>query len=232
MKVGALVDGSFKIIENINIDIDKINEEYLVENGYVDNKDVDIGSYPFFHAGKLGVSIVLRSENQSRIDESNLQILEFVNKYNLKKPYFHIANSKGLEILPDTFDYVRPGIAIYGGIKGYKPVMELRADVISTRLLKKGEGVGYDKKFIASNDLIISTIDVGYGDGIVYFRDGIKLKNTNALGKISMDSMIVEGEFKKEVVVFDDIKEFVKNFDTITYDILVKMSPRIKRVIV
>jgi len=73
---------------------------------------------------------------------------------------------------------------------------------------------------------------VGYGDGIPYFREGIKLKNTNALGKISMDSMIVEGEFKKEVVVFDDIKEFAKNFDTITYDILVKMSPRIKRVIV
>ena len=32
------------------------------------NKDVEIGSYPFFHAGKLGVSIVLRSENQSKID--------------------------------------------------------------------------------------------------------------------------------------------------------------------
>jgi alanine racemase len=160
------------------------------------------------------------------------QILEFVNKYNLKKPYFHIANSKGLEILPETFDYVRPGIAIYGGIEGYKPVMELRADVISTRLLKKDEGVGYDKKFIASSDMIISTIDVGYGDGIPYFREGIKLKNANAFGKISMDSMIVEGEFKKEVVVFDDIKEFAKNFDTITYDILVKMSPRIKRVIV
>ena len=26
------------------------------------NKDVEIGSYPFFHAGKLGVSIVIRSE--------------------------------------------------------------------------------------------------------------------------------------------------------------------------
>ena len=48
-----------------------------------DNQDVEIGSYPFFHAGKLGVSIVLRSENQSRIDECNLQILEFVNKKNI-----------------------------------------------------------------------------------------------------------------------------------------------------
>ena len=44
------------------------------------NKDVDIGSYPFFKAGKLGVSIVLRSENQSKINVCNFQILDFVNK--------------------------------------------------------------------------------------------------------------------------------------------------------
>ena len=42
------------------------------------NKEVEIGSYPFFHAGKLGVSIVLRSEDQSKIDLCNLQILEFI----------------------------------------------------------------------------------------------------------------------------------------------------------
>ena len=45
-----------------------------------DNKDVEIGSYPFFQAGKLGVSIVIRSEDQSKIDSCNSQILEFVNK--------------------------------------------------------------------------------------------------------------------------------------------------------
>ena len=44
------------------------------------NQDVEIGSYPFFQAGKLGVSIVIRSENQSKIDNCNLQILEFVNE--------------------------------------------------------------------------------------------------------------------------------------------------------
>ena len=42
------------------------------------NSDVEIGSYPFFHAGKLGVSIVLRSESQSKIDICNSQILEIV----------------------------------------------------------------------------------------------------------------------------------------------------------
>ena len=44
------------------------------------NLDVEIGSYPFFQAGKLGVSIVIRSEDQSKIDNCNLQILKFVNE--------------------------------------------------------------------------------------------------------------------------------------------------------
>jgi len=42
------------------------------------NKEVEIGSYPFFRAGKLGVSIVLRSTDQDKIDECNDQILKFV----------------------------------------------------------------------------------------------------------------------------------------------------------
>ena len=45
-----------------------------------DNLDVEIGSYPFFHAGKLGVSIVIRSEQQSKIDICKTQILKFVDE--------------------------------------------------------------------------------------------------------------------------------------------------------
>ena len=45
-----------------------------------ENKDVEIGSYPFFQAGKLGVSIVIRSEDQSKIDICNSQILDFINE--------------------------------------------------------------------------------------------------------------------------------------------------------
>jgi len=47
------------------------------------NKDVDIGSYPFFRKGKIGVSIVLRSKDQSKIDICNLQILDFVKEKNI-----------------------------------------------------------------------------------------------------------------------------------------------------
>ena len=48
------------------------------------NKDVDIGSYPFFKAGKLGVSIVLRSPEQKKIDKCNLEILKFVKEKNIE----------------------------------------------------------------------------------------------------------------------------------------------------
>ncbi len=44
-----------------------------------ENQDVEIGSYPFFHAGKLGVSIVLRSSKKERIENCTSQILSFVN---------------------------------------------------------------------------------------------------------------------------------------------------------
>tara|TARA_B100000780_G_scaffold96037_1_gene66971 strand:+ start:33 stop:788 length:756 start_codon:yes stop_codon:yes gene_type:complete len=47
------------------------------------NKDVEIGSYPFFQAGKLGVSIVIRSESQVKIDKCSNEILNFVNKKNI-----------------------------------------------------------------------------------------------------------------------------------------------------
>ena len=44
------------------------------------NNDVEIGSYPFFQAGKLGVSIVIRSEDKKKIDNCTSQILDFVKE--------------------------------------------------------------------------------------------------------------------------------------------------------
>ena len=49
----------------------------MVQNN---NKDVDIGSYPFFKAGKLGVSIVLRCTDQNKIKQCNDQIIDFVKE--------------------------------------------------------------------------------------------------------------------------------------------------------
>ena len=48
------------------------------------NQDVDIGSYPFFRKGKIGISIVIRSKDQSKIDNCSSQILDFVKEKNIE----------------------------------------------------------------------------------------------------------------------------------------------------
>ena len=53
----------------------------LVQNN---NKNVEIGSYPFFKANKLGVAVVIRSVDQSKIDICNSQILDFANQKNIR----------------------------------------------------------------------------------------------------------------------------------------------------
>ena len=49
-----------------------------------ENQEVQIGSYPFFRQGKLGVSIVLRSKDQDKINLCNSLIIEFVKAKNIK----------------------------------------------------------------------------------------------------------------------------------------------------
>ena len=69
-------------IKSLTISLKTVESEIASSLSKVqnDNKDVEIGSYPFFHAGKLGVSIVIRSEDQNKIDNCNSQILKFVNE--------------------------------------------------------------------------------------------------------------------------------------------------------
>ena len=43
-------------------------------------KIVDIGSYPFFRLGKIGVSIVIRSTDKKKIDECYKEIVNFLKK--------------------------------------------------------------------------------------------------------------------------------------------------------
>ena len=58
-------------------------ESHIAESLTVVQKkydNVEIGSYPFFQAGKLGVSIVIRSDNQDLINKCSSDVLNFVNK--------------------------------------------------------------------------------------------------------------------------------------------------------
>ena len=75
-----------KTILSLTISLRTVESEIANSLTKVQNKnqDVEIGSYPFFQAGKLGVSIVIRSEDQSKIDNCNTEILKFVNEKNIE----------------------------------------------------------------------------------------------------------------------------------------------------
>ena len=57
---------------NISKELTKIQKKF--------KKDIDIGSYPFFRLGRVGVSIVLRSQNKHKISLCKKKILKNVIK--------------------------------------------------------------------------------------------------------------------------------------------------------
>ena len=75
-----LVGGDPLISKTLNLRTVESEIAKSLTNVQNQNNDVEIGSYPFFRAGKLGVSIVLRSTNQKKIDNCNDQILKFVKE--------------------------------------------------------------------------------------------------------------------------------------------------------
>ena len=80
----VLVGGDPILSKTINLMTYESEIASSLTNVQDNNKDVEIGSYPFFRQGKLGVSIVLRSKDQDKINLCNSLILEFVKAKNIK----------------------------------------------------------------------------------------------------------------------------------------------------
>ena len=79
-----LIGGEPILSHTINLRTVESEIAKSLSNVQNNNKDVEIGSYPFFRAGKLGVAIVLRCTDQNKIDKCNLEILKFVKEKNIE----------------------------------------------------------------------------------------------------------------------------------------------------
>ncbi|WP_320033420.1 alanine racemase [Halarcobacter sp.] len=155
-------------------------------------------------------------------------------------PKFHCANSSALFRFKNyEEDFARLGIAQYGYLESnpifenpkLKPVMSLWGEKIVTRELKKNQKVGYGGKYLAKEDMKVSTYKVGYGDGFLrlngedtYFTP----KGYQILGKVSMDNLSINCE-DEEVCIFDDVTALAKIHDTITYEITTTLNPNIPK---
>ena len=73
--------GGKKILSK-TVSVNTVESEIAKSLENVQNKfkDIEIGSYPFFRLGKIGVSIVMRSTEKNRIDDCFEQIVSFIQK--------------------------------------------------------------------------------------------------------------------------------------------------------
>ena len=117
---------------------------------------------------------------------------------------YSLANSAGICLGGEySFDLVRPGLALYGGVpraeaeKHIRQVVHLEAQVVQRRRVKAGESCGYGATFLADRDLDAVVVNIGYADG--YFRSFSNRGTARAgaavlplLGRVSMDLLIFD----------------------------------------
>ncbi|MFP3979492.1 alanine racemase [Marinobacter sp. KMM 10035] len=151
------------------------------------------------------------------------------------------------------FDWSRPGIMLYGGSPiigktgpqlGLEPVMSLEAPLITTRVVKAGESVGYGAGWVAERDTRMGMVAIGYGDG--YPRHAgtdtpaaIAGRRIRLIGRVSMDMLAVDLSNVPEAREGDlvelwgrtvGIDEVASCAGTISYELLTGLTSRVPRV--
>lgn len=165
----------------------------------------------------------------------------------------HVLNSAGiLRYAADHhYDFARLGIGLYG-VNTLPPDMEeplsvvstLRTVVIAVQELAAGETVGYARRGVLTRPSRIATIPIGYADGMNRkFGNGrvkvlVNGHECPTVGNICMDACMIDVT-GTECRTGDPVEIFGENMpvsrlsdvlDTIPYEILTSVSPRVKRV--
>jgi alanine racemase len=162
----------------------------------------------------------------------------------------HMLNSEGIAHYPNAqFDMVRIGIGLFGLSSNrsfeqrLKPVIEWTSSISQVKTIRPGESVGYGRSFVAEKEMRIAIIPIGYADGFkrnlsngvgaVYIQN----QRCPVVGRVCMDMIMVDlGELKIEANTKVEIigtnrglTEFAKDCQTIPYEILTSISPRVHR---
>jgi alanine racemase len=193
-------------------------------------------------------------------DAQDLEAIEFTQ--NQIKTFHHVTekfnfskslnNSAGLQsYCSSNYNWVRPGILLYGAgqadkaineLTQLKPVMRLESEVIAMKWVKAGEFVGYGNDWQAVKDTYIAVIAIGYGDG--YPRHAvtgtpvlIDGKRVPLIGRVSMDMITVDiTKYCHEIQIGSlvtlwggtlSVDEIAKHANTISYELLCGITSRV-----
>jgi len=192
-------------------------------------------------------------EKNNSFTTEQAEIIEtLANTYKLA---FSLSNSAGILQWPISHGHWnRLGIALYGcGHFGnhndkskqlkLKPVMTLTAPIIALRSLDGGESVGYGQSWTAKQKTTIATVAIGYADGYPrHARIGtpawLHEQRICLVGRVSMDMLTFDVTDLPQVKVGDQIElwgehlsveEVAECASTISYELLTRISPRVKR---
>ncbi len=157
-----------------------------------------------------------------------------------------LANSAGIALGPDyTVDLTRPGLALYGGIPRaelaglIRPVAQVQAAILQTRMLSAGDSVGYNAAFTATAAMRVGTVSLGYADGFLRSRGpGNALtyegKVLPILGKVSMDMVVVDLTAVPDLAAGDwlnvpwDIADVAQQNGLSPYEMLTAIGQRLR----
>lgn len=185
--------------------------------------------------------------------ETFKKISEELNQKLGYAPFRHMLNTSGILNYPEAqFEMVRSGIGLYGYGNDekiddqLKPVAILKTIISQIHKIEPNESVGYNRAYTSENYRTTATLPLGHADGIGRQYGNlkghvlIKGKNAPIIGNACMDMIMIditdidckEGD---EVEVFgqnQSAEDFAESANTISYEILTAISPRVKRVII
>lgn len=175
----------------------------------------------------------------------------------------HASATAGVILFPQYhFDMVRIGIGLYGlwpakevqeafGKKiKLHPVLSWKTVIAETKIVPKGDGVGYNFTEILKKDTKIAVCPIGYWHGFPRALSSVGCvlvggKRARVLGRVSMDMITIDVSGIKNVKAGDEVvligksgaqtitaDEFADYASTSCYEIVTRINPKIQRVFV
>lgn len=160
---------------------------------------------------------------------------------------YSLANSAGICLGREySFDLVRPGLSLYGGVpreeaEGYiRNVIRVDAEVIQRRTIRAGETCGYGATFAAQDDTEAAILNIGYADGYLrsFSSRGSAFAGDFALpviGRVSMDLIAVSCEAAPSLKEGDwveidyDLASAARQSGLSQYELLTTLGSRFER---
>lgn len=165
------------------------------------------------------------------------------------------CNSAAIFNWPDLhFDYVRPGIMLYGSSPfagktaselNLHAVMTLQSHLIATHDIASGQSVGYGSTYKTTRPTRLGIVAMGYGDGypraVTHSYVAIGGQRAAILGRVSMDMLAVDlTDLPRHIDVdepvtlwgqYPSVDDIAACNNTIGYELLCKVTNRPLRLI-